>query len=308
MQVYINSRPDLNPKQRIAAALGTFDGLHLGHRALMKELKKIAGEQGLQTLVYTFTSVPAELFRKQKSGMRLFTLEEKIKAFEKLDIDYLILTDFDRAYAAIPEDWFIRDLTESFHIDYLVVGYNFTYGKNAQGGNASLQREAEAYGFKADIIAPVLLNGVPVSSSRIREALASGDVEGAAAMLGGNYSVTGTVVEGRRIGRGLGFPTINVRYEKAKLLPKNGVYITRVKLKGRTHESITNIGVNPTVSDGSLISLETHILGFEKAVYGETVKVVFEKRLRDEIKFANREMLKQQIEKDTAAASKYFGI
>jgi len=308
MQVFINSRPELKADQRIAAALGTFDGLHLGHRALIDELKKVAEAEGLSTLAYTFTSVPSELFGKHKAGMRLFTLDEKIKAFEKLDIDYLVLMDFDRAYAAIPEDAFIKSLKDSFNIAYLVVGYNFTYGKNAQGDAVTLQKEAASYGFKADIIAPVLLNGLPVSSSRVREALLSGAVEDAAAMLGTSYAITGTVVEGKRIGRNLGYPTINIKYEKAKLLPKNGVYFTRAKVAGRYHESITNIGFNPTVSDGSLVSLETHILDFEKAVYGETVKVAFEKRLRDEIKFPNREMLKQQIEKDIASASEYFGI
>jgi len=308
MQVFINARPELDGKQGIAAALGTFDGLHLGHAALIEELKKVAAAESLKTLVYTFTSVPSELFSKRKPYLRLFTVDEKIQAFEKQGIDVLVLMDFDRHYASIPEHDFILELKKYFNIEYLVVGYNFTYGKNAKGNPETLLKEAAEYGFKADIIEPVMFSGAPVSSSRIRETLLSGDAGTAAAMLGCNYSVSGTVVEGRRVGRNLGFPTINLKYDKGKLLPKNGVYVTRVKINGATHEGITNIGLNPTVSDGSMVSLETHILDFHKVIYGEKVKVVFEKRLRDEIKFKNKEMLKEQIEKDVQAAAKYFEI
>jgi riboflavin kinase/FMN adenylyltransferase len=308
MQVFINSKPELDGKQGVAAALGTFDGLHLGHMALMEEMKKAAAKENLKTLAYTFTSIPSELFSKRRPALKLFTAEEKIRAFEKQGIDYLVMTDFDRRYASTPEREFILGLIKSYNIEYLVVGYNFTYGKDAKGTPETLIKEAAEYGFKAEVIEPVMFEGSPVSSSRIRETLLCGDVEKAAAMLGCNYSVAGTVVEGRRVGRNMGFPTVNLKYDKGKLLPKNGVYVTRIKVDGVYHEGITNIGRNPTVSEGSSLSLETHILGFHKAIYGEPVKVVFEKRLRDEIKFKNKEMLKEQIGRDVETAVKYFEI
>ena len=308
MQIYINSKPDIKDLNGVAAALGTFDGLHLGHMALIDELKKIAQQKNLKTLVYTFTSVPSELFFKSKKPVRLFTLEEKIAAFQKQNIDFLVLQDFDKKYAEISEDDFIRQLKNDLHLNYVVIGTNFTYGKQAKGNAERIQDEASKYGFEAFILSPVMLGGLPVSSTRIRDEISKGEMEYASVMLGRNYTVSGTVVEGRSIGRSIGSPTINLKYDKEKLLPKNGVYITRVHMAEVVYPGITNIGYNPTVSEDKAIHLETHILDFAKKVYGEKVKVEFIKRIRDEIKFKNKEMLKEQIENDIRAAEKYFKI
>jgi riboflavin kinase/FMN adenylyltransferase len=308
MQITINSKPDIQDKKGIAAALGTFDGLHIGHRALIDELKKIAGEKGIKTLVHTFTSVPSELFAKSRKPARLFTLEEKIAAFDKLKIDYLVLQDFDKRYADIPEEDFIRRLKEDLNLCSVVVGTNFTYGAHAKGNAEVLLREADVYGFEAYVLNPVMLDDLPVSSTRIRQEISKGDVEYAGVMLGRNYAVSGIVVEGRQIGRSIGSPTVNLRYDKEKLLPKNGVYITRAHFKGVAYPSVTNIGFNPTVAEDKTIRLETHILGFDGKIYGEKVKVEFIKRIRDEIKFRNKEMLKEQIQSDIRAAEQYFKI
>lgn len=308
MRVFINSEPEIDKNKGVAVALGTFDGFHRGHAALIDELKNIAKAHDLYTLVYTFTSVPSELFTRTKTPSRLFTLEEKIAAFEKTGIDYLILKDFDKKYAAISEDDFIRQLKATLNISYLVVGFNFTYGKGASGNVASLKKQADNYGFQTDTIEPVIVGGMPVSSSRIREALLKGDMETAAVMLGRNYSLYGIVSEGKRFGRSIGFPTINLKTEKEKLLPANGVYITRVWINGSDYPGITNIGYNPTVHCDSAVHVETHILSFEKKIYGERVKLEFLRRIRDEIKFIHTDMLKAQIGKDIQEAERYFKI
>lgn len=308
MQITINSKPEIKDQKGVAAALGTFDGMHVGHIALIDKLKEIAREHDLKTLVYTFTSVPSELFSRSKKTIRLFTLEEKIAAFEKQGIDYLVMQDFDKKYADIAADDFLRRLKADFGVNYVAVGSNFTYGAKAMGTAQTLRDEAEKNGFKVFILDPVMMNGLPVSSSRIREEISKGKTESAALLLGRNYSVSGTVVEGRRIGRSIGSPTINLKYEKEKLLPKNGVYITRAHMRGCVYPAVTNIGYNPTVSEDQSIHLETHILEFAQKIYGERVKVEFIKRLRDEIKFKNKEMLKAQIESDIRNAEKYFKI
>ena len=271
MRVFINSRFQINKDKGVAAALGTFDGFHRGHAALIDELKSVAKAHDLYSLVYTFTSVPSELFTKAKAPARLFTLEEKIEAFEKTGIDYLILTDFDKKYAAVSGDDFVRHLKDTFNMAYLVVGFNFTYGKNASGNTVSLKKAAENFGFSAHVIEPVVIDGVSVSSSRIREAVINGDMQTAAALLGRNYSLYGIVSEGKRIGTSIGFPTINLTAEKEKLLPQKGVYITRALIGGQDYPGITNVGCNPTVHQDRALHVETHILGFEKKKY--TVKV-----------------------------------
>ncbi len=308
MQITINSKPEIKGSKGVAAALGTFDGMHLGHIALIGKLKEIARTHDLSTLAYTFTSVPSELFSKSKKTIRLFTLEEKVAAFEKQGVDYLVMQDFDKKYADIAAGEFLRRLKAGLCLKYVAVGSNYTYGAKAMGTAQTLRAEAEENGFGVFVLDPVMLDGLPVSSTRIREALSKGDAEAAALLLGRNYSVAGTVVEGRRIGRSIGSPTVNLRYEKEKLLPKNGVYITRAHMRGCVYPAVTNIGYNPTVSEDQSVHLETHILEFAQKIYGEKVKVEFIKRIRDEIKFKNKEMLKAQIESDIRTTEKYFKI
>ena len=307
MRIFLNTKPDIDSAKGVAAALGTFDGLHLGHLALIRELKNKAEEQGLHSLVYTFTSVPSELFTKKKMPARLFTLEEKIQAFENVGIDYLVLMDFDKQYAAMPEDEFIRRLKDELHMRRLVVGFNITYGKNATGNAKRLKQEGIKYGFAVDVIEPVLVEGRPVSSSRIREAVARGEMQQAAALLGRCYSVTGPVVEGKRVGRTIGFPTINLHTEPEKLLPSNGVYAGCAHIGGRVLPGVTNVGLNPTFADGRM-HVETHLFGFDEGLYGEQVTLEFVRKIRNEIKFESKEMLKAQIEKDIVEAKKILEI
>lgn len=281
--------------ENVALALGTFDGLHIGHMALMNAVK----QAGSQSAVFTFDSLPADYFYGEHRPMRLMTLDEKIEAFEKTGIDYLCLTHFDKKLAGIDKDKFVSMLYEIFKPVAVIAGYNYTYGRDAKGDADTMKKAGERFGFKVNVIDPVFSEGEPVSATRIRECIEAGNVERASQLLGYNYSLTGKVGSGRRIGTSkLGFPTANLIAPSEKIIPLRGVYGVSVKAEGREYKGVCNIGVNPTVSNGVRESIETHIIGMTDDLYGKTITIRFEKRIRGEEKFNSIEALKAQIQRD----------
>lgn len=283
------------PFQSPALALGTFDGLHIGHMALINAAKSIA----TQSAVLTFDSLPADFFYGEHRPMRLMTMDEKVQTLEAAGIDFLCLAHFDKKFAGISKERFIAMLHETFHPSALVAGYNYTYGREAKGDADSLQQDGIKYGFEVMVIPPVILEGEPVSATRIRECLEAGNVERAAKLLGYNYALTGAVGAGRRIGTNkLGFPTANLVPPPEKIIPLRGVYGVAVQVKGAQLKGVCNIGVNPTVSNGVRESIETHIIGLSDDLYGQTMTIRFEKRIRGEQKFNSIEELKAQIQRD----------
>lgn len=281
--------------ERLSLALGTFDGLHLGHMALIDAVKSKDG----QSAVLTFDSLPADLFYGEHRPMRLMTMEEKVQALEKTGIDYLCLAHFDKKFAGISKDKFTAMLLEAFHPVALVAGYNYTYGRDAKGDVDSLQDDGVKYGFEVQVIQPVISEGEPVSATRIRECIEAGNVERAAQLLGYRYPLTGTVGTGRRIGTNkLGFPTANLVPPPEKIIPLRGVYGVSVSAQGGEYKGVCNIGVNPTVSSGMRETIETHIIGLSEDLYDEKITIRFEKRIRGEIKFSGIDELKAQIQRD----------
>jgi riboflavin kinase/FMN adenylyltransferase len=279
----------------LSLALGTFDGLHVGHMALVEAVKQGPGESA----VFTFDALPIDLFNTAHPPMRLMTLDEKKAAFEKTGIDYLCIAHFDKRFAAIDHHAFPRMLHNVFHPVCLVAGYNYTYGKHAKGNTSTLARDGESLGFEVREIQPVIFDGEPVSSTRIRECLEAGNVERASNLLGYSYTMNGTVGAGRGIGsRKLGYPTANLMVAAEKIVPLRGVYGVGIALDGKTYQGVCNIGVNPTVSAGGRESIEIHILSLNQDIYGKTISVSFHKRIRDERKFSSIEALKMQIEQD----------
>lgn len=292
-----------NQFKTMSLALGTFDGLHVGHIALINAAKSGVGDSA----VFTFDSVPMELFSEDPRPMRLFTLEEKVDAMHRAGVDYLCAVHFDKTLAGMKHESFTDMICTAFSPERVVVGYNFTYGRHAEGNVDTLQLAGEQFGFEVCVIPPVFVEGEPVSSTRIRECLVAGSVERANKLLGYDYNVSGTVGRGRGIGHRLLYPTANISVNKEKLLPRKGVYQVDIVAAGQEYCGVCNIGVNPTVSSGSRETVETYIIGLEREMYGETITVRFKRRIRDEIRFPDAQALKEQIARDIESVTKDTG-
>ena len=280
--------------KNVSVALGTFDGLHVGHMALISALKEYGGD----SVVFTFDSLPSDLLLDDQKPMRLFTLGEKKDAFKNAGIDYLCITAFDRKFANIDKDDFASLILKVFSPVNIVAGYNYTYGKHAMGNVDTLSETGKKYGCNINIIPPVIFDGEPVSATRIRECIEAGSIVKANALLGYRYSLSGAVTKGAGLGSKLGFPTANVKVAREKVVPMRGVYSVDVCINGDVYKGVCNIGVRPTVSSNEKETIEIHIVSLSKDLYGENIKVIFNKRLRDEMKFRNTDTLIEQIKKD----------
>ncbi len=277
-----------------SVALGTFDGLHLGHLAIIDAAKKYEGN----SIVFTFDSLPVDLFLKGHVPIRLFTLEEKIEAFKNTGIDYICIVHFDKKFADMDEEDFTKLINKVFCPKNVIAGFNYTYGKDAKGNVQTLKKEGKELGFLADIISPVIFEGLPISSSRIRECIANGDIQTANTLLGYKYKVSGKVQKGKGIGKKIGFPTANIKVSKQKILPPGGVYSVEVIAKENIYKGVCNIGVNPTVSKDNRQTVEVHVIEMADDLYDKEIDVLFVRRLRDEKKFSNLDDLKNQISLD----------
>lgn len=281
-----------------AIALGTFDGVHPGHKAIICAALEKAKKRGLESIIYTFTGHPMALFGKQPP--LLMTDEERLCAlrrFCRVETD-----EFTLEYAATEPEAFVKMLVEKHGMRCAVAGFNYTFGKNGAGDTALLNRLSAKYGFEVVIVPPVMFENEPVSSTRIRAALEAGDVEKAAQMLGYTYSLEGEIRANRGIGRSIGFPTANITDFCARVLPADGVYATRVRVRGSVYAGVTNVGCNPTVH-GDKLSVETYIIGFSDDIYGERMSVEFVSRLRGEMDFGSVEALRARIARDAQTAA-----
>ena len=282
--------------------LGIFDGVHCGHMVLLDRLVSCATERKVESVVVTFSPHPRMILEQNNRELSfLTTMEEKKKLLEKAKIDHLIIIEFNLQFSKIPACDFIKDiLIEKIGAKHLIIGYNHHLGKKGEGDFNTIKQCSEKYNFTVEQVKGVQADGRIVSSSLIREALLKGYIDEANRWLGYSYSVSGTVIEGRKIGRSIGFPTANINpNSQYKLIPCNGVYAVEVSFNGRVYPGILNIGTNPTVNnDTKLRSIEVHILNFDKDIYGEDISVNFRKRLRDEQKFDNVEQLTEQMRRD----------
>ncbi len=303
MRVVFDERGCYAVQQPSAVALGTFDGVHLGHRELIRQLKICKESNGFNSIVYTFTGHPLQKLAPEKVPPLILLLREKIKACATLHVDMLSLNAFnERFYHQPPED-FIQNLVLQYHVKCLVVGYDFKFGYKGSGNTALLNVMAQKLGFELVIVDPVLYEGEVVSSSRIRNLIHQGHMQQAAACLGSHYSLGGHVIHGYGRGKGIGFPTANLDFPHQKVMPKSGVYLTECRTGGRHYLGLTSIGCNPTfASEG--IHVETYMPDFIGSLYGQYLRLFFLERLRDEIKFSNAENLTEQIRQDVSIAKK----
>jgi riboflavin kinase/FMN adenylyltransferase len=287
--------------------IGNFDGVHLGHQTMLRQLRAKADALGLPATVLTFEPHPRELFAPDQAPARLTSLREKLALLEACGVDQTYLFRFDRQQAAMSAEEFIeRVLIGGLNVKHLIVGDDFCFGKGRRGNFAMLQEFGARYGFTVEALHTVEAGGLRASSSAVREALAKGDLEHAAVLLGRPYAIAGRVVHGDKIGRTIGFPTANVQL-KRKRVPMKGVYAVTVSgLDKRQLPGAANIGVRPTVAGGLKPVLEVYLLDFEQDIYGAHVSVHFRHRLRDEIKFESFDALKRQIALDVQATQDYF--
>ena len=274
--------------EKSVVALGMFDGVHAGHRRLLREAAAIARENGLRFVVYTFREHPLLAFGgapKLLSG-----LDERVEMLASFGADRVVTDEFTRELAATEPEAFARALCERFSMARAVAGFNYTFGKNGAGSAALLKELGKKLGFFAHEVAPYLYGGEPVSSTRIRACVEAGDIKNANAMLEREYALCGTVVRNRRIGSAIGFPTANLGGAEDMALPKSGVYATRALVDGEMFKAVTSVGKNPTVG-GKGISVETHIMGFGRDIYGARLTVFFAEYLRGEMRFDGVEAL-----------------
>lgn len=280
--------------------IGTFDGLHAGHKRIIEKLKEKAALAGGRSVVITFDPHPRTLFQNADPVKLLTTLEEKIELFGKTGIDVLWVIKFTREFASLSSEEFVKSyLVEKLGVKEIIIGHDHRFGKGRDGDEAKLRQIGEAYGFTVTPVEPVEVNGVTASSSKVRKALTEGDVKLANSYLGRNYLLRGEVVVGERRGRVLGFPTANVgNIAEWKLVPAIGVYAVKVIVDGEELKGVINIGKRPTFNTGSDVIPEVHILNFDKDIYGKKIEIQFVERLRGEKKFSSKEELIEQINTD----------
>lgn len=289
--------------------LGNFDGLHIGHMALINTLIRESRLNGLASIVYTFTKHPENILRKKLITPLLLTEQKKIDLLREISLDYLYFNDFNEEFSRLsPEEFVKYILIDKLHIKLAVVGYDYKFGFKGQGEVPFLKELGQKYGFKVIVIPAIKCDNQIISSTKIRQCIINGDLEMAYKLLGRNYSITAEVVSGRRIGNTIGFPTANIHPERFLVLPVNGVYITKTLLDGKLYNSITNVGYNPTFEDTKDKTVETHLIDFNQDIYGKKIEVFFLKKIRDEKKFENVALLSEQIAHDMKEAREFFSV
>ena len=293
-------------KKRVLA-LGFFDGVHIGHGALMGRIVEIGRQKNLVPSVITFDMHPLSIVSSNAVPL-INSPEDRAGLIHRVyGIEDIIFLHFDKATADMPWDSFIDHVVAEFGARHLVAGYDFRFGNRGAGNSELLERKCRQLGIGCDIVPEVRHDGITGSSTYIRELISSGDMERATAFLSHPHVLTDVVGYGYRLGRSLGTPTINMRFQPGVLVPALGVYATKVYLEdGSIHIGVTNVGIRPTFDDSREVTAETHILNFQANLYGYQVRIEFHKRLRPEKKFKDVSSLKEQIKKDSTAAMQYF--
>jgi riboflavin kinase / FMN adenylyltransferase len=289
--------------QGATVTVGSFDGVHLGHQAVLREINRRARAAGRASVLVTFDPHPLEVVNPDAAPPLLTTGPERLEILALSPLDYVLLLRFDRHLAGLPPEEFVREvLLQRCAVRELVIGHDHGFGRGRSGDVETLRRLGAVHGFEVDVVDPVEFGAQPVSSSRIRRAVAGGDLASAAAMLGRPYGVVGRVGQGERRGRLLGVPTINLsEVSPRKLLPPDGVYAVRVEWRGGGAGGMMNQGPRPTFQDGRRL-LEAHLFGFDGDLYGEWVRIQWVKRLRDIERFDSVEHLKKQLQHDRMRA------
>ena len=303
MEIIANTT-DFYLDRETAVAIGKFDGIHIGHRRLLEEIRE-KKKDGLCTCAFTFDPAPAVLFGFS-DGKELTTKEEKHALFERAGVDILIEFPMNHETAATPPEVFaVEVLAERMQTRFLAAGSDLSFGAGGSGNMEFLQKLGPELGFQVKTIAKVCLEGREVSSTYARSCVEKGDMVLAEQLLGMPYPVFGTVVKGNQLGRNLGFPTVNLLPDESKLLPPNGVYFSQVRHRNKLYRAISNVGYKPTVTEDRVKGIESYLYDFEENIYGDPVEVYLLEFSRPEQRFADVEALRRQLERDIGAGALY---
>lgn len=289
--------------------IGTFDGLHLGHRKIIERVVQSARKEGFLATVFTFFPHPRMVVQHDESLRLIHTLEEKKRGFDSLGIDLLVVQPFNEVFAQLTAEEFVSTiLVKHLKVKKVIIGYDHRFGCNRTANINDMRLFGEKYGFAVEEISVQEVDAVSVSSTKIREALNRGDITTAEHYLGTPYSLTGTVVHGLKLGRTLGYPTANIEVtEKYKLIPKDGVYVVCSYIGGRKVYGMMSIGKNPTI-EGKGASIEVYFFDFDGDLYGQELTIEFIQYLREEQRFDTIEHLKEQLQNDETAARKAIAV
>lgn len=286
----------------IYITIGNFDGVHRGHSEFIHEIKSTSIETGAKLVAITFVPHPCFVINPRDYFL-INSYEERRSLLENVGIDYLYEVDFNRDFSTLaPQEFLERYILVDNNISGLFFGHDFVFGSNKSGDQGLAEQYCHERGVPLTILDKFLVKGERVSSSLIRDLISEGDVKKAAGFLGRNFNISGAIIRGMGRGRELGFSTANINYSKETVIPKSGVYATRTTYKDIVYNSVTNVGLNPTFNDITEVSIETHLLDFNRDIYGETISVSFIDHIRDEQKFNSREELIAQIEADIKQA------
>ena len=297
---------EFSPVQNAVVTSGTFDGVHLGHKVILKKLIQLAKNRQGESVVLTFWPHPRFVLYPNDTSLKLLsTFQEKASYLSDLGIDHLIKIEFTKEFSQLSSEQFIHNiLIDKIGTKLLVIGYDHRFGKNREGSFQYLASNSHDYGFEIEEIPRQDIENIAVSSTKIRNALESGEIKTANEFLGNNYCLTGKVIKGSQIGRDLGFPTANIVVEESyKLIPADGSYAVKIEYHGQGHNGMLNIGFRPTVN-GHTRTIETHIFNFNQNLYGQVLTIGFVEKIRGEKKFENLEALSKQLVQDREKAMK----
>ncbi len=282
--------------------LGNFDGVHLGHQAIFKRVADKAKELGLPSVALSFYPHPLKVLRPSEAPLMLLPLKEKARLLEAMGLDHFLCIYFTKSFASLEAEEFVEEvLVKGLNAEEIFVGRDYRFGRDRKGNVNYLAELGQRFGFRVRVVDPVVVDGILVSSTRIRRMLLEGRVTEAMKFLGRPYKLLGRVVKGVGRGKSLGFPTANIEPDN-ELIPRNGVYSVAVEVGGMTHPGVVNIGFNPTFEDDKEVKVEVHIIDFSGELYNKEIGVLFLKRIRGEVKFPSPQLLVRQIREDVKEA------
>ncbi|HEV8654577.1 MAG TPA: bifunctional riboflavin kinase/FAD synthetase [Candidatus Limnocylindria bacterium] len=287
------------PRGSLSIAIGVFDGVHIGHQALIHQTAARAKRQGGRALAATFDPLPIQALAPGAPPSALSDVDERVRLLHAAGADDVVVFHFTKEFSTLTADEFVRRLTGAGEVRQIFVGEDFQFGRDRGGDVRTLAAAGSDHGFEVLVAPPVTLDGEIVSSTRTRNALLAGDVVSAARLLGRPYSVTGTVVHGDKRGRALGFPTMNLSVPRHRLLPRDGIYAMWATVNGQRVAAAASLGIRPTFGGGDRV-LEAYLLDWSGDAYGDAVEAAFVKRLRDELRFSSAAELSDQIARDVA--------
>ena len=285
-----HSLDNFKSNSKTIVTIGTFDGVHIGHRYIINYLNKIAKREQGESVLLTFSPHPRFVINKEHSHLKLIdTLDEKKEKLESLGLQNFVVQKFTKEFSRIKYVNFVRDiLVKKLNVDHLVIGYDHQFGRNREGSIKELQELSQLYNFKVEEIPPQKKEDVSISSTKIRSLILEGDIETANTFLANNFLLSGTVIDGDKIGRTINYPTANISFDKDKLIPKTGVYAVNINIFNKKFDGMLNIGVGQK-------KIEVYIFDFSKNIYGLDIKIEFKKLIRENIKFENILHLKNQL-------------